>query len=140
VSARVYRTNSEEETIGLGRELARELVRPSVILLSGDLGAGKTTLAKGIVEGLGIAQRDDVSSPTFTLVHDYGQSVYHIDLYRLDTEREVASIGLDDLFGGDAIVMVEWGERFLRLMPADRIEIRLYVEDGGRRIEVSGLS
>jgi ATPase, YjeE family len=108
----LHHTRSEEETIALGARLAREMQRPAVVLLSGNLGAGKTTLTKGIVEGLGVAARDEVSSPTFTLIHEYGSAVYHVDLYRLETAREVASLGLDDLFDQDSIVLIEWGERW----------------------------
>ena len=129
----VYETGSEEETIELGRRIAAELPRRAVVLLIGNLGAGKTTLAKGIVSGLGAAEPDDVSSPTFTLIHEYG-NVYHIDLYRLDREDEVATtLGLDEIFEREAIVLVEWGERFPNLMPEDRIEIRLKTLDGDRR-------
>ncbi|MBC8168017.1 MAG: tRNA (adenosine(37)-N6)-threonylcarbamoyltransferase complex ATPase subunit type 1 TsaE [Bryobacteraceae bacterium] len=140
MSVIVFRTRSEEETIALGRELALTLPRPAAVLLIGNLGAGKTTLAKGIVEGLGAAARDDVSSPTYTLIHDYGAGVFHIDLYRLETEREVAGLGLDDLFDrDDAVVLIEWGERFTALMPVDRIEIRITAEEDGRKLEVAGL-
>src|SRR5579885_2893411 len=114
-----YLTASEEETIALGERLARELPSRQVVLLIGDLGAGKTTLAKGIVRGLGAAAPEEVSSPTFTLIHEYGR-VYHIDLYRLDREEEVATLGLDEIFDRDAVVLIEWGERFPRLMPQDR--------------------
>lgn len=119
-------THSEEETIELGRKIARELPARATVLLIGNLGAGKTTLAKGIVSGLGAALPDEVSSPTFTLIHEYGEGrVYHVDLYRLDRAEEVATLGLDDLLGKNAVVLIEWGERFPRIMPAERIEIRL---------------
>jgi tRNA threonylcarbamoyladenosine biosynthesis protein TsaE len=120
-----YRTASEEETIALGERLAGELPGRGVVLLIGNLGAGKTTLAKGIAHGRGAAAHDEVSSPTFTLIHEYGSSVYHIDLYRLDDPRQVATLGLDELFDRDALVMIEWGERFPELMPATRTEIYL---------------
>ena len=121
-----YTTQSEEETIRLGRALARELPSRAVVLLIGNLGAGKTTLAKGILHGLGVAQPDEVTSPTFTLIHEYGEGrAYHVDLYRLDTVREVATLGLDEIFDRDSVVLIEWGERFPNLMPASRIEIRL---------------
>jgi tRNA threonylcarbamoyladenosine biosynthesis protein TsaE len=126
VPSRTYLTNSEEETIALGRELGPEL--NGVVLLIGNLGAGKTTLAKGIVEGRGAAPGDDVSSPTFTLVHQYGggdRVVYHVDLYRLDEARQVEGLGLDALFAGGALVLLEWAERFPDLLPADRTEIRI---------------
>ena len=135
----VFRTASEEETIALGERLSRELPRRATVLLTGNLGAGKTTLAKGLVKGLGAANPEEVSSPTFTLIHEYGSppSVYHVDLYRLDSARVVATLGLDELFDRDALVLVEWGERFPELMPADRIEIRLRATgENEREIEV----
>jgi tRNA threonylcarbamoyladenosine biosynthesis protein TsaE len=97
------------------------------VLLIGDLGAGKTTLAKGIVKGLGAAAPEDVSSPTYTLIHEFGEKdkVYHIDLYRLERANEVLALGLDELLASDAILLVEWGERFPALWPANRLEIRL---------------
>ena len=137
----VFRTASEEETIALGERIARDLARRAVVLLIGELGAGKTTLAKGIVKGLGAAAPEEVSSPTFTLIHEYGPGprVYHIDLYRLDRAAEAAAIGLEDLFERDAVVLIEWGERFPELLPVERMEIRLSAGEGDeRRIEVSG--
>jgi tRNA threonylcarbamoyladenosine biosynthesis protein TsaE len=138
VPARVFETGSEEETIALGEQLARELPSHCVVLLIGNLGAGKTTLAKGIAKGLGAAAPDDVSSPTYTLIHEYGDGrLYHIDLYRLDTARAVAGLGLDEIFERDAVVLIEWGERFSELMPAGRFEVRLEVQGEGRRVSFS---
>ena len=133
-----YRTATEEATIALGERLAGELPRKGVALLIGNLGAGKTTLAKGIVKGLGAAAPEDVTSPTFTLIHEYGGGrVYHVDLYRLDEPREVETLGLDDLFDLDALVLIEWGERFPQLLPAERTEIRIRaLESDEREIEV----
>ena len=132
-----YRTASEDETIALGERLAAELPRRGVVLLIGNLGAGKTTLAKGIVRGRGAAEADEVSSPTFTLIHEYGD-VYHIDLYRLDEPHQVATLGLDDLFDRDALVLIEWGERFPGLLPPHRTEIHLRsTGDDAREIEVT---
>jgi tRNA threonylcarbamoyladenosine biosynthesis protein TsaE len=139
MSARVFRTRSEEETIALGEELARLLPVRAVVLLIGELGAGKTTLAKGIVKGLGAADPEDVSSPTFTLIHEYGsgRNVYHIDLYRLRNAREAFALGLEELFDRDAVLLVEWGERFPELWPEQRIEVRLEsLADGERTIRV----
>jgi tRNA threonylcarbamoyladenosine biosynthesis protein TsaE len=135
-------TESEEETIELGRKIARGLPRRAVLLLIGNLGAGKTTLAKGIVNGLGAAEVEDVASPTFTLIHEYGEGrVFHIDLYRLDRREEVATLGLDEIFEREAVVLIEWGERFLELMPRERIEIRLEATaEGSRRIEMTEIS
>ncbi len=136
-----YRTASERETIALGERLARELPARGLVLLIGNLGAGKTTLAKGIVSGLGAADEDDVASPTFTLIHEYGGGrVYHIDLYRLDEPREVATLGLDELLERDALVLMEWGERFPQLLPRERIEIRLTGNLDEREIEVTALT
>jgi tRNA threonylcarbamoyladenosine biosynthesis protein TsaE len=120
------RTCSDEETVELGRAIARSLPKKVCVMLIGNLGAGKTTLAKGIIHGLGFAEPDEVASPTYTLIHEYGEAqVYHIDLYRLDKAEQVATLGLDDIFDRDAVVLIEWGERFPELMPKPRIEIRL---------------
>ena len=136
-----YRTASEQETIALGERLARELPPRGTVLLIGNLGAGKTTLAKGIAKGRGAADPDDVSSPTFTLIHEYGGGrVYHIDLYRLDEPRQVATLGLDELFDRNALVLIEWGERFPSLLPPQRTEIRLRAAaNDEREIEVTTL-
>ena len=133
-----FHTSSEDETIALGERLASTLPSKCVVLLIGNLGAGKTTLAKGIVKGLGAASPDEVSSPTFTLIHEYSDRVYHVDLYRLDDPRAVARLGLEELFDRDAVVLIEWGERFPNLMPDRRTEIRLTrTGDETRDIEVT---
>jgi tRNA threonylcarbamoyladenosine biosynthesis protein TsaE len=140
VNVRRFETASEDETVALGRELAKSLPPHAAVLLIGNLGAGKTTLAKGIVAGLGAAETEEVSSPTYTLIHEYGadRRAYHIDLYRLETGAEVATLGLDEIFDREGVVLVEWGERFPELMPDDRIEIRLRViGDDRREITVS---
>lgn len=128
-----FETRSEEETIELGRKIAAQLPKRAVVLLIGNLGAGKTTLAKGIISGLGAAAPEEVSSPTFTLIHEYG-GVYHVDLYRLDRAAQVAGLGLEEIFDREAVVLIEWGERFPELMPADRIEIRLRAAGGDVRV------
>lgn len=130
-----FRTASEEETIALGERLARELPAKQVVLLIGQLGAGKTTLAKGIATGLHAAEPDEVSSPTFTLIHEYGPDgrVYHVDLYRIDELRDVATLGLEDLFDREAVVLIEWGERFPEILPESRTEIRIRVGDNEER-------
>ena len=135
-SVRTHRTASEEETIALGERLARELPRRGVVLLIGDLGAGKTTMAKGIVKGLAAAPPEDVSSPTFTLIHEYGNEgrVYHIDLYRLEKPSEAATLGLEDLFEKDALILMEWGERFPQLLPTERTEIHIRRGLGDERV------
>ncbi len=139
MQSRTFRTGSEEETIALGHELAPGL-SPGAVLLIGDLGAGKTTLAKGIVEGLNAAPAEEVSSPTFTLIHQYGDSapVYHIDLYRLDEARQVENLGIDELFASGSVVLLEWAERFPALLPRQRTEIRLRtLPDETREITLS---
>ena len=137
MKSRNFHTQSEEETIAAGEELAAELPPKVVVLLIGNLGAGKTTLAKGIVKGLGAAQPEEVSSPTFTLIHEYSPSVYHIDLYRLDREDQLATLGLEEIFDRTAVVLIEWGERFEKLMPEQRIEVRLRATgENSREIEV----
>ena len=115
VSPQTHITHHEEETLNFGRTLAAQLVPPLCVLLTGDLGAGKTTLTKGIAEGMGAALRENVTSPTFTLIHEYRgakTAVYHIDLYRIETERELESLGLRELMTQNAILLIEWGEKF----------------------------
>jgi tRNA threonylcarbamoyladenosine biosynthesis protein TsaE len=139
-----FETHGEEETIELGRRIAATLPKRAVVLLIGNLGAGKTTLAKGIISGLGAAEPEDVTSPTFTLIHEYGHEcrdvrVYHIDLYRLDRAEQVATLGLDEIFDREAVVLIEWGERFPQLLPDNRIEIRIEpLNEESRRIEITG--
>ncbi len=121
-------THSPEETIAYGRSLAAELSPPLFVLLRGDLGAGKTTLVKGIAEGFQAARADDVTSPTFTLIHEYrgpAAVLYHIDLYRVDTERELETLALDDLLAPSSILLIEWGEKFPRFERERDIEITL---------------
>jgi tRNA threonylcarbamoyladenosine biosynthesis protein TsaE len=121
-----FTTHSAEETIALGRKLASMLRPPKLVLLRGELGAGKTTLVKGVAEGFHAASQDDVTSPTFTLVHEYRGpeiNIYHIDLYRVDTPRQLETLGLDDLIGGDSILLIEWGEKFRRFEQERDVEI-----------------
>jgi tRNA threonylcarbamoyladenosine biosynthesis protein TsaE len=136
-------THSAEETIAFGRKLATDLSPPLIVLLRGDLGAGKTTLVKGIAEGFGAARADDVTSPTFTLVHEYrGPDVilYHVDLYRIDTQRELETLGLDDLLSPNCILLIEWGEKFPRLQREQNLQIALErVAETERRIMLTTL-
>ena len=125
----------------MGRRLAFVLPDRGVISLVGNLGAGKTTLAKGIVEGRGAARPEEVSSPTYTLIHEYGEppTVYHVDLYRLEAEAEAARLGLDELFEKEALVLVEWGEKFPALLPPTHIKIQIsYAGEEKRLIEIFG--
>ena len=134
-------TRSAEETIELGGRLAVDLTPPKLVLLRGDLGAGKTTLVKGIAAAFDAAAEEEVSSPTFTLVHEYrGPSVtlYHIDLYRIDTQRELETLGLDDLMSPQGILLIEWGEKFPRFVRERDVEISLdRLSENERRILVA---
>jgi tRNA threonylcarbamoyladenosine biosynthesis protein TsaE len=135
-------TKSAEETIAFGRTLAEMLAPPKLVLLRGDLGAGKTTLVKGIAAAFEAAAEEDVTSPTFTLVHEYRgphANLFHIDLYRVDTPRELETLGLDDLRDGSSILLIEWGEKFPRLVLERDVEISLEREgENARRIKVRG--
>jgi len=140
--AREFTTKSPEETIALGRELADLLTPPKLVILRGDLGAGKTTLVKGIAEGFSAASQEDVTSPTFTLIHEYRGSsatLYHIDLYRVDTQRELETLGLDDLMTVNNVLLIEWGEKFSRFQEQGDVEIWLSrVSDTERKIRLTG--
>lgn len=133
-----FHTSSAEATIALGRQIAPLLRGARIVLLRGDLGAGKTTLTKGIAEGFQAAAQDDVTSPTFTLIHEYRgpeRTLYHIDLYRIDTERELASLGLEELSNEQGnILLIEWGEKFERLSRLRDIEIVLEREGEDSRL------
>jgi tRNA threonylcarbamoyladenosine biosynthesis protein TsaE len=145
VSRREVETRSAEETISLGREIGAALKAPMLILLTGELGAGKTTLTKGIASGAGAAREEEITSPTFTLIHKYvgdakvgsNFSVYHIDLYRVEDRQGLESLGLEDIFNEAAIVIVEWPDRLS--LPANwpviRIELE-HVSEEVRRIVV----
>jgi tRNA threonylcarbamoyladenosine biosynthesis protein TsaE len=135
-------THSAEETTQWGREFAKRLQPPVLVLLSGDLGSGKTTLTKGIVAGLGAAAEDAVTSPTFTLVHVYGTAgagkVYHADLYRIESFHDFETLGLEDIFAKPAVVILEWSERFP--LPSPWPQFRLHLEHLGgdaRRIQIA---
>jgi tRNA threonylcarbamoyladenosine biosynthesis protein TsaE len=130
-------TYSSEETTNWGREFAKRLKPPVLILLTGDLGTGKTTLTKGIVGGLGAANEDDVTSPTFTLVHVYGKAakVYHADLYRIESFHDFETLGMEDMFATPAVVILEWSERFPLPSPWPQLRFRLeHLGGDSRRI------
>jgi tRNA threonylcarbamoyladenosine biosynthesis protein TsaE len=133
-------THSAEETIRWGREFAKRLKAPVLVLLTGDLGTGKTTLTKGLVSGLGAADEDDVTSPTFTLVHVYGREakVYHADLYRIESFHDFATLGLEDMFAAPAVAILEWSEKFPLPSPWPLVRVRLeHLGGDSRRISVS---
>ena len=134
-------THSAEETIAFGRTLAELLAPPKLVLLRGDLGAGKTTLVKGIAAAFDAAAEEDVTSPTFTLIHEYRgpqARLYHIDLYRIDTQRELDTLALDDLRSGESILLIEWGEKFPQFVRERDVEIVItQVGDSDRTIKMS---
>lgn len=145
-----YVTQSAEETIARGRELAAAMQPPLLVLLSGELGSGKTTLAKGIISGLGAAREEDVTSPTFTLVHVFrvlprerprqgepsaGNKVYHVDLYRVADFHDLETLGLEDALSEPAVLLVEWSDRFHLRSDWPRLTIHLeHLEGDSRRI------
>jgi tRNA threonylcarbamoyladenosine biosynthesis protein TsaE len=156
-------TRSAEETIAWGREFGRGLKAPLLVLLTGDLGSGKTTLTKGIVAGLGAAEEEDVTSPTFTLVHVYGDDaqssgvaesasaslsatptptsaksvVYHGDLYRIESFHDFETLGLEDAFSKPAVMILEWSEKFPLQAPWPQVRLKLEHMGGDtRRITV----
>ena len=136
---RRFRTRSEAGTLAMGERVAEMLLpAPKVVVLRGDLGAGKTTLVKGIAAALGAAETEDVTSPTFTLVHEYvGPKVrlYHLDLYRLETERELLTLGLEEMAEQpDALVLVEWGEKFASIVGRADGEIAIEHAGGDERL------
>jgi len=133
-------THSAEETIALGRSLAPILLPPKLVLLRGDLGAGKTTLVKGIARAFNAAKEEDVTSPTFTLIHEYRAqhvNVYHVDLYRVDTPRQLETLGLDDLISENSVLLLEWGEKFQRFVDERDVEIQIeHLGEDERRIRI----
>ena len=132
-------THSPEETTDWGREFSKRLEAPVLVLLTGDLGTGKTTLTKGIVSGLGAAKEDDVTSPTFTLVHVYGKpaKVYHADLYRIESFHDFETLGMEDMFTAPSVAILEWSERFPLKSPWPQIRIRLeHLGGDARRITI----
>ena len=132
-------THSAEETMRWGREFSKRLNAPVLVLLAGDLGTGKTTLTKGMVSGLGAANEDDVTSPTFTLVHVYGKpaKVYHADLYRIESFHDFETLGMEDMFTAPSVAILEWSERFPLQSPWPQIRICLeHLGGDARRITV----
>ncbi|MGA3372936.1 MAG: tRNA (adenosine(37)-N6)-threonylcarbamoyltransferase complex ATPase subunit type 1 TsaE [Terracidiphilus sp.] len=135
-----FTTRSGAETVEVGRELARLLVPPQLLILRGDLGAGKTTLVKGLAEALDAAEADEVTSPTFTLLHEFDGArdskpvkLFHLDVYRLEGERQLEALGLDELLTPDALVLVEWGEKFKSIRRKSTGEIAISSTGGDAR-------
>ena len=133
-------SSSAEETMDIGRQLAQRLRPRVLVLLSGDLGSGKTTITKGIISGLGVAREEEVTSPTFTLVHVFRKqvTVYHVDLYRVEGFHDLESLALEDAFAEPAVVIIEWAERFTLRTDWPQVAIHLeHVEGDKRRIRIS---
>ena len=135
-----FTTQSGADTVAVGRKLAELLNPPQFLLLCGELGTGKTTLVKGIAQALDAAEPDDVTSPTFTLIHEFDGSrngkpvkLYHLDVYRLESERQLETLGLDDLLTPDALVVVEWGEKFKSIKKRATGEIAIESTGGDAR-------
>jgi tRNA threonylcarbamoyladenosine biosynthesis protein TsaE len=145
VAEREIQSNSSDETISIGREIGASLAAPVLILLTGELGAGKTTLTKGIASGAGAAQEEEITSPTFTLIHKYTDgaksakrpAVYHIDLYRIESRPDLETLGLDDIFNERVIVIVEWPERLILPTNWPMVQIKLeHVAEDVRKITI----
>jgi len=135
-----FTTRNGADTIEVGRKLAALLTPPQLLLLQGELGTGKTTLVKGIAQALDAADPDEVTSPTFTLIHEYkgergGKPIklFHLDVYRLEGERQLESLGLDELLTEDALVLVEWGEKFPSIKKRATGEILITSKGGDER-------
>ncbi len=135
-----FTTQSGAETIAVGQKLVELLKPPQLLMLRGELGTGKTTLVKGIAQALGAAEPDEVTSPTFTLIHEFDGSrqgsavkLYHLDVYRLEGERQLETLGLDDLLTPDALVLVEWGEKFRSIRKRATGEIAIATDGGDTR-------
>ncbi|MGA8159240.1 MAG: tRNA (adenosine(37)-N6)-threonylcarbamoyltransferase complex ATPase subunit type 1 TsaE [Acidobacteriaceae bacterium] len=139
-----FESHSGKETISVGHKIAELLVPPKFLILRGDLGAGKTTLVKGIADALDAADPDEVTSPTFTLIHEYEGSrsvdgrrepvmLYHLDLYRIQNERQLESLGLEELSGPDSLVLVEWGDKFPSVLKRSQGEIEMRTTSGDSR-------
>jgi tRNA threonylcarbamoyladenosine biosynthesis protein TsaE len=140
VKTREFTTQSDTDTIEVGRKLVKLLKPPQLLILSGDLGTGKTTLVKGIAQALDAAEADEVTSPTFTLIHEYegtrdGKTVklFHLDVYRLEGERQLETLGLDELLTDDALVLVEWGEKFKSIKKRSTGDIVISLAGGDAR-------
>lgn len=134
-------TNSEKETLELGRLIGTKLKSGDVLSLDGDLGAGKTYMTKGIAEGMGI--QDYITSPTFTILNIYegDLTLYHFDVYRIDDPREMEEIGFDEYLYGDGVCVVEWGSIVSELLPEDTIDVHIKkLDDDVREIEILGAS
>jgi tRNA threonylcarbamoyladenosine biosynthesis protein TsaE len=129
-------SSSPEQTVEIGRRLGSLLAAGSVVSLEGPLGAGKTTLVKGLAAALGIDE--PVTSPSFTLVCSYGGRLNHVDLYRLEALAEIEDLGLAELVSGEAVTVIEWGDKARPLLPPDAVRVRLDLQGDSRVITIEG--
>ncbi len=120
-------TQSAQETIKFGRNLAKHLKPKDIIALIGELGCGKTTLTKGIAEGLGVKNANYVNSPSFVLIREYKGRInlYHLDFYRLDKLTDMEALGLEEYFYSDGVSVIEWAEKLKDLLPKDHLSIEI---------------
>ena len=135
-----YQSKKREDTIKIGKRIGKKLKKGDIICLEGSLGAGKTTLVKGI--GLALGIHEEITSPTFTIVSSYSgiYDLFHIDLYRIEQLDELDDIGIDDFLYGNGIVVIEWGEKMESLLPEDIIKINIKIQEAySREIRISGL-
>ena len=131
-------SSSPEQTVEIGRRLGSALTAGSVVALEGPLGAGKTTLVKGIAEALGIDE--PVTSPSFTLVCSYSGRLHHVDLYRLEALAEIEDLGLAELMAADAVTVIEWGDKARPLLPRDAVRVRVDLNGDSRLVTIDGAS
>jgi len=142
----MYRTETPDQTIRIGLEIGKQLRPGSVVALHGALGAGKTTLVKGIARSLNIEEA--VTSPSFTLIAEYEGSregnpitLYHIDLYRISHPQEVEDLGMEEILDGEGICVIEWAEKASEFLPESAVRVEIVIEDKGRRqIKIRGLT
>ncbi|MCK5007612.1 MAG: tRNA (adenosine(37)-N6)-threonylcarbamoyltransferase complex ATPase subunit type 1 TsaE [Spirochaetales bacterium] len=141
-----YRTETPDQTIRLGLEIGKQLQPGSVVALHGPLGAGKTTLVKGIARSLNIEEA--LTSPSFTLIAEYEGSregnpvtLYHIDLYRISHPQEIEDLGMEEILNGEGICVIEWAEKASEFLPESTVRVEIVIEDKGRRqIKIRGLT
>ena len=130
----MFVSNSEEETMEFGRNLAKKLKEKDIVCIYGDLGAGKTCLVKGIVDGLGVTD-EYVRSPTFTVINKYCENnpVYHLDFYRIETEKEIEELGIEEFYGKEGITLIEWPEKIAKYLIQARWEVKIDILGENKR-------